>query len=226
MAKEPSGKQIQYQKLHLSVRYNTVLFPFDVTRFVQVLPESGYVVRDELVGPVPFGARVRVTGSVAHKGEIVLAINMDRNSVGIDAIDVDTLVSEMDALEDLLLDRLGFDSQKSAFFYELLAEAEVSTDRSPAEVLGSKFIQQGIFRSLSTAIGEPTTNFGFRLVPTNANPNQPEWHDIRIQPDVARATTHYYLATVFRSAERSKVMDFASRLTGILSDALTELEEE
>lgn len=226
MRKESPAYQIRYHKLYMSVRYNTVLFPFGIKELAEILPETGYIVREELVSPLPFGASVNVSGSIAHKGDIRLSVNMDRMYIGIDALDLDTLINEMNAIEDLLFDRIGFDSHRSALFYELLAQATIRSPRSPVDVLGSKFRDQPLFGRLSATIGLSSTNFGLRLVPIDASPNQPDWHDIRIEPSVGMAMTHYDISVVFRRTQRSEAMDFATKLPRILDNVLADLEGE
>ena len=214
-----------YRNLSLAVKYGSVLFPFDVTQFLQTLSKQGFILPEELMQPVPFGKRLDVSGFVARKGEITVRINTNRYVVAVNAADVKTVVTEMDAVDSLLGNELDFDSSGLVQFYEFSAGLTTKAKRSPLDSWHTHFSQVPIINEFSKILETEVAPLGFRLSESGQTPNQPNWFDIRIAPLIQSAENYHLVEVVFRNSDRDKVFDFARGFEGTLIALLSLIEQ-
>ena len=197
--------------VRLSVRYLSVLFPFNQSIFLSVLPRIGFVTPQSVPLP-PSRTRLAVTGQIATKGDVRLSIQDEKFVLGVSAPDVETAVRELGSVEDLLKQEVGFDSEGQSQFYEVLADMVVAADYNPIEVLPSCFTGVKLFGDLSQILGQAVSNFTLRLVPRPGSPTERNWFDITIEPDLTNPTHWYSVNTVYRQQERQKVLTFTLKL--------------
>lgn len=209
--------------IEMMVHYADVLFPFHVESLVEVLPHSGFIVAGE-VAP-QFGSRVVISGIIGTKGELKLQINTIAQYIGLRGSDPAQVAEEFDALEDLLLHKVGFASQASAKYYQMQFQAIIdSTTRTALADVQRHFSSLPILSELSTTVGHPVTNFGFRLVTPDVAPNATEWFDMRVEPDVLQPNQSYLVYLVYRSSNRLEIVGFARDITKTISKVLKVIE--
>jgi hypothetical protein len=214
-----------YRNLSLAVRYNSVLFPFDVTQFLRALSRQGFILPEELMQPVPLGRRLDVSGFVARKGEIAVRIDTKRHIVAVNTIDVKTVVTEMDVVDSLLSDELDFDGSDLVQFYEFSAGLTTKAKRNPLDSWQTHFSQIPIINEFSKILGAEVSPLGLRLSESGQVPNQPDWFDIRIAPLIQSAENYHFVEVVFRNSQRDKVFDFARGFEDTLIALLSLVEQ-
>jgi len=96
---------------------------------------------------------------------------------------------------------------KEVYFYELLAELEIKGDVKPIEFMKKVSSSNAIVKELSKALGEPLFVFGYRLAREGTSPEESEWVDIEVIPSLVRPHSSLYIAIVYRSREREKVLE-------------------
>lgn len=221
------GRESQYSftfdRLSLSVRFLTALYPFEELTFINVLPELGYALSERVPIP-PFGARVAIRGEIAAKGDIRVMLNSDLRTLEVIGHEVGALLDEFGNLENMLLDKFKVDTRQSAHYYELLADISVATKESPLQSIGKGFESFELLKELGDILKYPVTNFGIRLVPPGIEPNSADWFDIRIQPEILRPLSHYSILIVYRQRDRDKVFAFSQTLLEMLERLIIHLE--
>jgi len=73
-------------------------------------------------------------------------------------------------------------------------------------------------------LGEATSGFTLKLVPQLRTPNQSEWFEIMIEPDVVKPTSIYRISVVYRSKDKSKVEKFTQDMMQILMGIIDIIE--
>lgn len=209
--------------VRLSVRYLSVLFPFNQSILLSVLPRIGFVTPQNVPLP-PSRTRLAATGQIATKGDVRLSIQDEKFVLGVSAPDVEAAVRELGSVEDLLTKELGFDSEGHAHFYEVIADMVVAADCSPIEVLPSCFSGVKLFGDLSQILGQAVSNFTLRLVPPSGSPTERNWFDITIEPDLTNPTHWYSVNTVYRQQERQKVLTFTLKLPDTVNAILARVK--
>lgn len=216
-----------YGRLSLAVKYETVLFPFDVAQFLRALPRQGFFLPESLEEAtlaIPIRARIEPSGIVAKKGEITVRLDVDRRVLGVLSLDPEATLTEMESLESLLRDELGFDSPTVAQYYEFLGSVSIHAQRSPLESWTAHLAQVPVVEQASKLIGTEVSPFGLRLAPAGGVPNQLDWFDIRIEPRVQAPTEYHYADMVFRHPARDRVFAFVGNLDHLLEELVSLVE--
>lgn len=201
----------------LSVRYRTVLFPFDPTGLFRLLPTLGYVLTEGIPTSVSPRQGVDVKGVVARKLDTSLSLNTDKQMLTVSSPELDTCLDEMDRIESAIGEELGIDSDSLSLFYELLAELQVRSPASPVEALSAQLESVPLVQALSCALGEDLQGFGLRLS-SGAEPNAANWVDIQISPEIRAPQDSFTVNVVFRNVDRKEVFEFGRALgSGLMS---------
>lgn len=220
MAKEA---KITYGRVSVSVRYKSVLFPFEAYPFVKALPEHGYLLTDKIEAP-PLGARIEVTGEIARKGDNSLRLDTAKGILAIHAGDPKTALSELTGMESVLKRDFGFDSEGKAYFYEILATASVRAGKNALEVWHGHFNQSQLLKEASTILGLDVSLFGARFCQQDAVPNQEDWIDVKITPALPSAVSHYDIEIVFRRSDRRQFAQFLEKIDSTLTNLMAAID--
>ncbi len=213
-----------YRILSLSLKYNSVLFPFEAVQFLKALSKQGYLLTDP-IGPMPLGMRAEVSGIVGRKGDVAVRLDMPRQILGVSAPDAKSAVAEMDALESLVKAEFGFESSHLAQYYALLAGLTIRAKKNPIASWQAYAAQLPLIEKASQALGMKVSLFGIHLTPQGQVPNQADWCDIRIEPFTPSASDHHSVEVIFRRARRDEVFTFTRRLDDIISDLVSLVEQ-
>lgn len=215
--------KIWFTRTYLSVTYQSLFLPFESAALLEVLPTVGYVLTDE-IPPMPIRAKISVSGTIAKKGDIALRVNSDRRFIAVDAPNTELAVREFEALEQLLQDRFELVSEDIAQFYELGSELTYRSESNPLMTTENRFKDSPVFSEFSKILGEPTTNFGVRLVRAGAEPGATNWYHIHIEPQVSAPSSRYFVDVVYRHESRAQVLEFAKSLSDVVSRLIHALE--
>ncbi len=216
-----------YRQLSLAVKYSSVLFPFETLPFVKAIRQQGsFVTEGVMERPVPFGARLEVSGTIGRKGEISVRVEADKQILAVQAPDTNSLTTEMDSIESLLKKEFDFDSSALAHYYEFLASLTLKAKGNPLERWPVHFKAVPILKKASKVLGMEVSPFGVRLAPRGELPNQPDWFEIRIEPLVRAPTYHHDVEVIFRHSRRNEVFSFVRKFEDILGSLMSLVEEE
>ena len=211
----------------LSVRYATVLFPFDVTKLLGLLPSLGYILADEVVSPLSRGFKVEsVDGPVARRMNTVLRLHTRSLTLTVESPDISSCVDELTRIESLLQTELEVNNPELSSFYELVAEFAANAEKSPLEAWRTQLADVPVIAKLSKVVGRDLSAYGLRLTPTNSIPNQENWLDIRIEPQVLAPHREHLIHVIFRDCNRDEVERFARALETTLEQIVSLVEEQ
>jgi len=176
----------------------------DLHEVAEVLRGLGYTITAPLP-PKGFKVSIGGSGPIASKGNVVVDVNSDRMVIGVSAPEPEECISEFVMVEKAITSRI--EALKEVYFYELLAEIEVKSDVQPIEFMKKVSSHNALVEELSKALGEPLFVFGYRLAREGTSPEESEWVDIEVIPSLARPRSSLYIAIVYRSREREKVLE-------------------
>lgn len=215
---------VNIARFDILVRWRAVLFPFEQSSLIQILPEQGYVVPQAYTEPPPIGGRLETTGPIATKGALRLIVNAAGPGIqlyGTDAIDT---VTEFERLEEVLRDQLGFDSRAQARFYEVDAQVTVTSHRSPITTLRGRTDLGKLAENVGVLLGHRVAPFGVRFVTPDSLPTSEDWQELLIEPSLRSPEHSYYGILVFRRKQWEPVKDVALRINEIFEKLPAELE--
>jgi hypothetical protein len=201
---------IRYRTLSVSLRYDTVLFPFESLLFLQSLADLGYAFPEPQQPPL--GGRVDVGGVLGRKGGVAVHLNIDKMVLGVSANDPQSLLTEFDAVERIVSTQFGIQGETHAKFYELLAGMVVDAGKPPLEVWEAHRRSIPLADNLSSILGTEMAPFGLRVSPIGKEPNRAEWFDVKVEPDVQTNCRAHTVEIVYRKPDRSSVMAFTASL--------------
>ncbi len=186
----------------VSVRFDYVLFPFDVVDFTTTLGALGYAPVTELppepaVGP-PDSAFAG-QGVVAAKEELRVDVSTDRQFFGIAGKrDPLSLTKELSAILDAMKGTL--DSSRASFF-ELQARYRIRGGISPLDAMRQSGRDSGIVRAASKALGQPMDTFAVRLTSDSGGPNSRDYMEVWLQPTATIPGKEAGISVIFRAAD-------------------------
>lgn len=212
-----------YRSLMLSVRYDTVIFPLETTRLLGAVAERGFITPESAEQP-PLGARLGLRGTIARKGGVSLTVNDDKQTVGVRALDIETLLDEFESIEKVIGDEFGLTAGDIVMFYELLASMVIKTDKHPVEEWGKLSDEMPILGKFSEVLAKEVAPFGMRIAPKDQEPNQSDWFDIRIEPSIQAPSGRYMVEVVYRHSSRSAVLEFIRSLESTIESLIGAIE--
>ncbi len=176
----------------------------DLHEVARILRSLGYTITSPLP---PRGFKLSISGSgpIASKGNVVVDINSDKMVIGVSSPELNECIKEFILIEKAITSNI--EALREVYFYELLAEIEIKSDVEPLEFLKRVSSRNIIVEELSKAFGEPLFIFGYRLTREGASPEESEWVDIEVLPSLIRPHSSIYVAIVYRSKDREKVLE-------------------
>lgn len=217
-------KNFKNTSIRFSIRFNYVLFPFDTVELISILMKSGYApTAPPPPAAPPRGIRFTITGTIARKGEILIDINDDRGILSATSPSPALSINGLNEVLQLIRTNLNVDLEKQASFYELIGHTALETDRHPFEKIGNIIKGNKIIEKLGEVLGEDVSLFTLKLAPRGHVPNQTEWFDLTIEPDIIKTST-YNISAVFRSHEKSEVQKFTEEFMPNVSKLIVVIE--
>jgi hypothetical protein len=220
-------KKIKDFRIRLSVRLEQIIPLLDGFKLLEALQRAGYMpLIPPQHRPLAHGVNLRFEGLIARKGENVVDGNTDRGVLGVEGPSFESVVKCFEELRNLVNEDLGFDIEEVALFYEVIAQFSIETLINPLETIRKAYGDSGLITTISNIIGQETSLFSFRFVPRGRTPNQVEWFDIIIEPDLIKPTNIYTVYAIYRSADRSKINKIGNELVSKLLRFIDEIEKQ
>ena len=219
--------KVTYTKAYLSFGFREMWFPIDTRLLLRYLPESGYAFTEpERIGVIPFKARLEIRGEdIARKGDLHLSIDTERQLIGIDGPDPETILSALKECEQFIEQRLSFKVESHVTFYELLADGYISLDKNVKELFREASSKLEFLQKVQDILGEQAELFGVRLGSSRERINDPDWFEIDLHPAiVTELPSSCEFSVVYRKPQREKVVKFAQGLPNILLKLIKYIE--
>lgn len=209
--------------IRFSIRMNYVLSPLDSAELIDVVVKAGYARTAPLPPRRPTGVRFGFTGTIAQKGETMIDINDERGFLGATGPSPASAIQGLNEVLQLVKTNLKVDLEGMAAFYEMIGNLEVETDVNPLEKIGQLSERNKSFEEFGKIMDEDVAPFSLKLIPKGKIPNQTEWFEITIKPDLIKPTT-YRITAVYRSKDKSKVQKFVNESMSKISKILDTIE--
>lgn len=215
-----------YTQLSLAVKFDTVLLPFDAVTLLRILEDSGYIILSDKLEKlvVPLGVRLDLKGVIARRGDAQIRLESDRQILGVHTPDTTMLQEEFELIESLVKKEFDLDIPTLARYYEFIAGYTVRADNNPLTMWRDHFEDTSLVKKFSKIMGTQVSPFGLRIAPSGADPNQNEFFDITIGPQVPSATSHHRVQVIYRS-ERNKTYEFVRKFEDLAESLLSAIEE-
>lgn len=218
----PKGK-VQTLRFRFSLRLNDVLFPIDGRELADALARVGYRIQPG-IPPVRARAKVSFAGPIAQKNGIIIDGNSNRGVLGVTAKSYDSAVIAYDELRTTINDELKIDIDQRSRFFEIIVEYKFNSDKNPLASISKAFDKNRVLKDASNIFGHKTTMYSLRLVSEGKVPNQEEWLDVTIEPDLNKPDSTYNITVIFRSSQKEKVEQFGKDLEKKLTKIIDTIE--
>lgn len=223
-SQKPKDPEIISGSIQLSIRFKNVLFPFNQIVFLGAIEKIGFVPIQKIPPPpAQRGVRFAIGGEVAVKGNIYLSMVDEKQVLSLRGVDPNALAVELNNIENLILEEFAFDSEKNAFFYEFLGNLTYKASDDPINSFKNISEKFAFLEKLARISGRKLGLFGLRLVDPSAIPNQIDWYEFNIEPDLNHSRQWYSINTVFRNGKKSEVESFCKKFFEISNDFIKEL---
>lgn len=209
-----------------SVRPNYIIFPIDGFELINALERAGYTIRVPIPlkpSPVP-SVRLSFAGTLAQKGEIMVDGNAERGYLGVTGKSYASAIRGLSEVKEIVKEALKVDLNEGVRFHEIMAHFDLDSEQCPLEKIAQVFSGNEFLRKVDSILEQETSFFTLRFVSRGKVPNQEEWLDITIEPDLIKATTSYSISAVYRSADVSKFEKFGEQLESRILKLIDEIE--
>jgi len=219
-------KKLMNTNVRVAIRCNYLIFPVEGWDLLATLAKAGYAILGPLPSRPPRGVRIGYAGGLARKAENIIDGNDERGFLGVSGPSFASAMRGLEELLQLIKTNMGIDLTEKSRFYEIIGHLDIETDKSPLERLGRAMGNEEISKTFNSIFGYSPSYFSLRLVPQGKVPNQEEWFDITIEPDLIKAMSRYNVSVVFRSADKSKVQAFGQDLEARILSLIDTIEKD
>lgn len=206
-----SSEKLSVLRFRFSTRLNDVLFPIDGRELADALAKAGYSIPPKLP-PARARATIRFTGEIARKNGVIVDGNSDRGVLGVTAKSWDSAINSYNELSSIIQSDLDINIDERSRFFEIIAEYKIESPKNPLKSIGNIFSKNRIIKNVNDIFEQKTSMYSLRFTPQEKIPNQEEWLDITIEPDLTKPTSIYNVSVIFRSVEKEKVLNFGKAL--------------
>ena len=218
----PKGR-FRTLRFRFGLRLNDVLFPVDASELAEALAHVGYSIQPKIP---PARARMRISfaGDIARKNGITIDGNSDRGILGVTAKSYDSAIATYDELRAIINNELKINIEERSRFFEIIAEYKFDSIKNPLESIRKAFSKTRTLEDISNAFEHKLSMYSLRLVLEGKIPNQEEWLDITIEPDIIKPDSTYNIQVIFRSSQKRIVEQFGKDLEIRLSKVIDTIE--
>jgi hypothetical protein len=210
---------------HYRVRLEYILFPLEYRELRDILAKNGYEL-SLLPAPIPpRPSRISYSGDIARKGEYTVNVDSDLGTVGISGKSMGMVIAAFEELTKVIKEGLGIDLNENVCYFEIIAHYNIDTGKKPVQEIDRVIEGNPYFSKFNKIIGEPTSLFSIRLMPRGKIPNQEEWFDISVEPDILKSEL-YHIGVIYRNPKKEKTLNFASNLEKTLVNLVKAIEGE
>ena len=211
------------QEARYGVCLNHIIFPITFRELRNALAKNGYEIspiRIDLPSPP---TRIAFSGEIARKEETSVRLNVENSNIGTVGRSLTEVTESFKELVKLVKTELGVNLHENVRFYQCNIHYNMETKKKPCNEI-AKVENKEYFEKFAKVLGENLSSFSVRLVPRNMSPNQEEWLDIAIEPDVVNEK-RYHIGVVFRNPDRETTENFVSKLENNLLNLIGIIEE-
>lgn len=213
----------RWRRLRLVERFANVLYPIDLFELLRQLPNAGYIVPKKV-----FKGVIEPGEAAARKGNVELVVNQDNKTLGIEGHEISPaeIIDSFNELRNFWHEHLDSFQNTETHYLELIGEGLVKTGKNPVKVFGQYWAQFSKMQELNKILGCEASNFGLQLTPTNTDPNNADWFDVRVNPLIVSSTKCYYVNLIWRNRDINKAIKTFSKMDDTIANLILEVERE
>ncbi len=213
---------LNWSKMHLIERFDTVLYPLDVGEMLRQLPKLGYVVAERIL----YGARLEEGMPLAIKGDVEIRLNQDNKTIGIMGYNADKILEEFKILRDWWTQQLDPSPNMRTDYVEFDCAGWAKTQQSPLQTFNDWWKGTSKIDRFKKVLQNDVTTFGLSLCPPQTDPNNPRWFHITIDPLIPAANSRYNIRVIWREEDLEAVLNKFKNIDSIVKNIIAEIERE
>ncbi len=211
--------QIVWHQVTIIERFSSVLYPLDILELLKQISTIGYVVPELVLRGTPEADK-----PIATKGDIDLIINQDNKTIGVKGRDPENAVVSFQELRQFYLERLDPSPGLTTQYVEFDGQGWAKPEKDPTEIYSRFWENFTPLRDLGRILEADVTNFGLQLVPSNKDPNGPEWFHIYIEPLIVSSRKRYRIRWVWRGSDLEQLLMKFSKVDNSLKSLISKIE--
>ena len=214
--------KVRWRRLRLIERFTNVLYPIDLFELLRQLPNAGYIVPQKI-----FKGIIEPGEAAALKGNVELVANQDSKTLGIEGHEISPaeIIDSFNELRSFWHKHLDSSQNVETHYLELTGEGLVKTGKNPVKVFSQYWAQFSKVQELNKILGCEASNFGLQLTPTNTDPNNADWFDVRVNPLIVSSTKCYNVNLVWRDRDINKAIKTFSKMDDTIANLILEVEK-
>ena len=227
MAQSQTEFQIWTQIVTLIKRYNTVLYPIDLSMLLDQLPESGWIVSRKF-DSVGSG---QTLDELPTKGNTKLRFDQGNKTIGVAGSNIDETLHTYRELMELIRDSSQVAVDENTHYVELRIIGKIGSPKSPEKVLSQWWSAHSDVSDLGTFLaGEMPSDSevmgqrGLRFTSVGLTANRPNWAELTVYPDNAAFDRRYYFDLLYRNEKSSIAERVAQSANNIITSTIQRLE--
>ena len=209
MQMSKSQTKIITQEARYGVQLDYVIFPIDFRDLRRVLAKNGYELSPVRNIPSP-PIRISFVGDLARKGETIISVETESGLIDVVGRSLQEVKDAFEELVSIIRSELGINLHANIRFYSCVVHYKINTGRTPRNEI-AKTENPNYIARFSQVLGEDVSLFSVRLLPRGTSPNNENWFDITIEPDVLDETL-YHVGVTFRNLDKEKTERFVRNL--------------
>lgn len=227
MAEPVTGPSSHTNQATLIERFDSVLYPVDITTLLDRLPELGWLVprrADDEQG-------ISLTDAPT-KGNSRLRINMGNKTLGVTSNDLNETLETYRELRQSIRDLGELSPEVRTDYVEFRYIGWIKGQSSPVQVFSSWWSGYERVVALGKHLGtclptevEALSPYGIRFSPAGLDANRPNWAELSLVPLSTAGTQLYSFDLLFRNEDSKTVESVAETAHDLLESAIRTLEE-
>ncbi len=200
---------LKTNRITVGVNLDKVLFPITFIELISTLEKIGYTINRGVPFPRPIG-RFIGSGQIARKGHISVSIDGGDKSITVVGNELSDTIEEFDSILKTLLTDYSIDLDEIHNFYQFVAKYEYKTNKDAFSVISGSCDYPKL-KEVAKILETPLRTFAIRLASTDCVPNDKNWFDIQINPDINR-NDGYAIEIVYRNENKEYHRRFISHI--------------
>jgi hypothetical protein len=204
--------ELKILRFRIGTTLQSLFFPISVPDLFEAVRKIGYQITAPSL-PTPIArARMTFTGNFAQKDSVILDVNSNRGILGVSADSYSPAIKSFNELSDILQNEFNVDFKEESRFYEIIAEIKIVSVHNPLESMSNMFKKNRFISKVGKILEQDVSMFTLRFIPKGKTPNQEEWLDLVIEPDLLMPYQRYSVSLVFRSQDKLVMEKFGENL--------------